>query len=233
MCRPRSRGCGRAGVAAAIPRRLKSLRLPPEEALQAGQIIAPHTAANAKRDFNLAAGGHSTPYAPPPDSPEAALLQGNLLVPGKTPQVVPEPPGKAPQPVDVARWKQADYRRLARHHAATAADRAFDAEVESVPSPQRRYETTNSSNTNTPSCPPLNNLIVLPFVWRPKPCQTINSIGKGLLTGLLPIAAAELFSIGSESLAAAPVSLPVSLLCFGAGVWLTMIWWNVIQTPTQ
>jgi uncharacterized protein (DUF697 family) len=50
-------------------------------------------------------------------------------VPGKTPQVVPEPPVKAPQPVDVARWKQADYRRLARHHAAAAADLAFDAEV--------------------------------------------------------------------------------------------------------
>ena len=34
-----------------------------------------------------------------------------------------------PSPPDLARWKQADYRRLARHRAAAAADRAFDAEV--------------------------------------------------------------------------------------------------------
>ena len=37
-------------------------------------------------------------------------------------------------PPNLARWKQADYRRLARHRAAAAADRAFDAEVGIEPS---------------------------------------------------------------------------------------------------
>ena len=38
-------------------------------------------------------------------------------------------------PPDLARWKQTDYRRLARYRAATAADRAFDAEVGIEPPP--------------------------------------------------------------------------------------------------
>ncbi len=54
------------------------------------------------------------PYTPPPGSPEAALLEGDMIVPGKTPQVVHELPPQhaAPPPLDLARWKEEDYNRM-------------------------------------------------------------------------------------------------------------------------
>jgi len=91
------------------------------------------------------------PKAPPPpdDTPlprhPHLLLDGEVPVDeaasGRTPQPGPSQPdgsytphglrdGYAPtHPIDLAAWKQQDYNQLARHQAAEAADRAFDAEI--------------------------------------------------------------------------------------------------------
>jgi len=81
----------------------------------------------------------SEPYTPLPGSPEAALLKGDLVVPGKTPQVVHEPPPASSQPVDLAAWKQADYQGVAAYQAAMRADEAFDAEVSGL-TPEEWYQ---------------------------------------------------------------------------------------------
>jgi len=70
------------------------------------------------------------PYTPPPGSPEAALLDGALLTPGKTPRAERElppqhtappwdhgagayhPDVESPPPVDLAAWKQQDYGQM-------------------------------------------------------------------------------------------------------------------------
>jgi len=76
------------------------------------------------------------PYTPPPNSPEAALLDGALLIPGKTPRVERELPPQHTAPPLASLGPallQQDNQQLKDYHewqqAAADADRAFDAEV--------------------------------------------------------------------------------------------------------
>jgi len=85
------------------------------------------------------------PYTPPAGSPEAALLDGALLTPGKTPRVERELPPQHTAPPLASLGPallQQDNQQLEAYHewqqAAADADRAFDAEVGEL-SPREWY----------------------------------------------------------------------------------------------
>ena len=106
----------RARLNAYLLRRKLATEKAPEESNDAPLPRNPHLLVDGEAPLDEAASGRAP--QPGPSRPDGSYTPHSLR------------DGYAPsRPIDLAAWKQQDYNQLARHQAAEAADRAFDAEV--------------------------------------------------------------------------------------------------------